>query len=67
MKLANKSNNLVLAFNATLFLGAEEEQESILRECGMDALAEMAHQARTADLSDRLKALGSGELSRIKP
>ena len=39
MKLAHKNNNPVLAFNSALFLGQEEEQESILRDCGMEALA----------------------------
>lgn len=60
MKLANKNNNPVLAFNSALLLGADEEQENLLRDYGMEALAELAHQARTGDLSDRLKALGSG-------
>ncbi len=67
MKLANKSNNIVLAYNAALFLGAQEEQENILRDCGLEALAEMAHQTRTGDVSQRLRALGVGELNPIEP
>jgi coatomer subunit alpha len=67
MKLANKSNNSVLAFNSALFLGAEEDQENLLRECGLEALAELAHQTTTGDLSDRLRALGSGELRSVQP
>lgn len=67
MKLANKNNNPVLAFNSALLLGAQEEQETILRECGLESLAELTHEARTGDLSDRLKALGSGELTPIEP
>jgi coatomer subunit alpha len=67
MKLANKNGNMVLSYNAALFLGAEEEQENMLRDCGLEALAELAHQARTGDLSDRLKALGSGELTSVQP
>ena len=35
MKLAHKNSNPVLAFNASLFLGQEEEQENLLRECGL--------------------------------
>lgn len=67
MKLANKSSNIVLAYNAALFLGAQEEQENILRDCGLEALAEMAHQTRTGDVSQRLRALGVGELNPIEP
>ena len=43
LKIAHKNNNPVLAFNASLFLGQEEEQENILRDCGMESLAELAH------------------------
>lgn len=67
MKLANKSSNIVLAYNAALFLGAQEEQENILRDCGLEALAEMAHQTRTGYVSQRLRALGVGELNPIEP
>ena len=35
MKLATKNNNPVLSFNAALFLDAQDEQENILRECGL--------------------------------
>lgn len=67
MKLANKNNNPVLAFNCALLTGNEEDQENILRDCGLESLAEMGHEARTGELSDRLKALGSGELIPIRP
>ena len=60
MKLATKNSNPVLAFNCALLTSNDEEQESILRECGLESLAELAHEARSGELSDRLKALGSG-------
>ena len=47
MKIAHKNSNPVLAFNASLFLGQAEEQENIMRECGLESLAELAHEARS--------------------
>ena len=66
MKLAQKNNNPVTAFNSALFLGDDEQKENILRDCGLDSLAELAHEARSGDISERLKALGSGELQPIQ-
>ena len=33
----------------------------------MESLAELAHDARTGDLSERLKALGSEQLTPVQP
>jgi hypothetical protein len=67
MKLAGKMNNSVLAYNAALFLNSASEQENILRESGLESLAELAHQASSGDLSERLRSLGSGELRSVQP
>jgi len=39
LKLSQKMNNPVLGYNAALFLNSNVEQQSILRDCGLDALA----------------------------
>lgn len=51
MKLASKMNNPVLAFNSALFLNNPIEQENILRDCGLEALAELAHETNSGELS----------------
>jgi coatomer protein complex subunit alpha (xenin) len=43
LKLAGKTNNTVLAFNSALFLNSPADQQQILRDCGLNALAELAH------------------------
>jgi len=43
LKLASKMNNPVLGYNAALFLNNQEEQHTILRDCGLEALAELAN------------------------
>jgi coatomer subunit alpha len=67
LKLATKTNNSVLAFNAALFLNNHQEQTHILRDAGLIALAELAHEAQSGSLSDRLKALGSRPLTPLSP
>lgn len=67
LKLANKTGNSVLAFNAALFLNNHQEQIHILRDAGLNALAELAHEAQSGSLSDRLKALGSQPLTPLSP
>ncbi len=62
LKLAGKMNNPVLSYNTALFLNSPQDQENILRECGLEALAELSHQAHSGELTERLKALGSREL-----
>jgi len=39
LKLSSKMNNPILAFNTALFLNSAHEQENILRDCGLEALA----------------------------
>lgn len=58
MKLANKLNNKVLAYNSALFLNNADEQQQLLRDCGLDALAEMAAEAQSGG-SERLRSLKS--------
>jgi coatomer protein complex subunit alpha (xenin) len=67
MKLATKINNSVLAFNSALFLNSQQDQIQILRDCGLNALAELAHEAHSGHLSERLKALGSRPLTPVQP
>jgi coatomer protein complex subunit alpha (xenin) len=67
MKLANKLNNKILAFNSAIFLNSFEEQQQILRDCGLEALAELAHEANSGDLSNRLVNLKSRKLETINP
>lgn len=67
MKLSTKMNNPILAYSTALFLNSANQQENILRDCGLEALAELSHQAHSGELTDRLKALGSAPLNPIKP
>jgi len=41
-KLASKLNNPILAYNAALFINNSDEKQQILRDCGLEALAELA-------------------------
>ena len=45
IKLAGKLKNSVLAYNAALFLNSPAEKQQILRDCGLNSLAEMAAEA----------------------
>lgn len=45
LKLSQKMNNPILGYNAALFLNNHEQQQNILRDCGLDALAELANEA----------------------
>jgi coatomer protein complex subunit alpha (xenin) len=67
LKLGSKTNNSILAFNSALFLNSQLDQIQILRETGLHSLAELAHEAQSGDLSDRLKALGSRPLTPVEP
>lgn len=35
--------NSVLAFNSALLLNSPNDQQAILRDCGLNSLAELAH------------------------
>ena len=39
LKLAGKMNNSILAYNSALFLNTPADQQQILRDCGLNALA----------------------------
>ena len=67
IKLADKINNPILAYNAALLLNQPQHQEQILRDCGLDALAELAAEANSGELSQRMKALGSRPLESMQP
>jgi coatomer subunit alpha len=43
LKLANKNGNSVLALNSSLFLNSAADQQQVLRDCGLNALAELSH------------------------
>ena len=66
-KLATKTGNTVLAFNSALFLNNPAEQQQILRECGLSSLAQLANEARSENISERLKSLGSSPLIPVAP
>lgn len=39
LKIAKKTNNLTLAYNANLFLNNPETYEEVLRESGLESIA----------------------------
>lgn len=44
-KIAKKTNNPILAYNTNMYLNNSENIENILREAGMEALAEISRNA----------------------
>jgi hypothetical protein len=67
LRIANKQDNKILAFNSALFLNNLEEQQHILRDCGLNALAELSSQISLGDLSERLKLLKCAKLTPVTP
>lgn len=60
LKLAKKMNNSILSFNSNLYLNNGEIYEEILREAGLEALAQLSREAYNAE------AKPSGILSKLK-
>jgi hypothetical protein len=49
LKLSLKMNNPILAYNTALFLNNKNEQEEILRSCGLIGLAELSQEAHNLE------------------
>lgn len=67
-RITKKSNNLILAFNSNLFLNNQEGVEEILRDVGLNKLAQLSHEAQNPEsLGPLLKKLKSRPLTPCEP
>lgn len=67
-RVAKKSNNFALAFNAHLFLNNSEGLEEVLRDVGLSKLAELSHEAQDpTNLGPLLQKLKSRPLAPCEP